>query len=210
MKKKLILIIGLILLITSCAKNEEKKFEPEHVDENPIVTMALKDYGNITLELYPNEVYNTVANFVTLVESGFYNNNVITRVQKGFVVQGGGGKNIDYSIEGEFATNGIENNISHEKGVISMARTDLPNSAGGQFFIMLNDNAAFGKVIEGMDILEKIESKEYDYLSEDMGYLKQEDYIVIEYATVDTKGYKYQVNKIKNPPLKEVDFLIGL
>ncbi len=205
MKKKILLILSTALLLTGCAKNEEKKFEPEHVDENPIVTMTIKDYGNITLELYPNEVYNTVANFVTLVEDGFFNNNVITRVQKDFVVQGGGGKELDYSIEGEFASNGIENNISHKKGVISMARTDLPNSAGGQFFILLSDDhtyldgnyAAFGKVIEGMDVLEKIAAKDYDYLVEDMGYLKEEDYITIEYATVDTKGYKYQVNKIK-------------
>ncbi len=205
MKKKILLLLSTALLLTGCAKNEEKKFEPEHVDENPIVTMTIKDYGNITLELYPNEVYNTVANFVTLVEDGFFNNNVITRVQKGFVVQGGGGKELDYSIEGEFASNGIENNISHEKGVISMARTKLPDSAGGQFFILLEDStyldgdyAAFGKVIEGMDVIEEIAAKDYDYLVKDMGYLKEEDYITIEYATVDTKGYKYQVNKIKN------------
>lgn len=204
MKRKIILFLGIILLLTGCAKNEEKKFEPERVDENPIVTMTIKDYGNVVLELYPNEVYNTVANFVTLVEDGFFNNNIITKVQKGFVVQGGGGKEIDYSIEGEFASNGIENSISHEKGVISMARTDLPNSAGGQFFILLDDHtyldgnyAAFGRVIEGMDVLEKIAEKDYDYANEDMGYLKEEDYITIEYATVDTKGYKYQVNKIK-------------
>lgn len=205
MKKILVLILTITLFLSGCTKNEEKKFEPEHVDENPIVTMNIKDYGTIVMELYPNEVYNTVANFVTLVENGFYNNNVITRVHKNFVIQAGGGKTLDYSIEGEFASNGKVNNISHERGVVSMARTPLPNSASGQFFILLEDStyldgdyAAFGRVIEGMDVADKIAEKEYDYADESMGALKPEDYITIESATVDTKGYKYEVNKIKN------------
>lgn len=204
MKRKILLILGLLFIITSCSKSPEKKVEPQKVDENPIVTMTIKDYGDIVIELYPNEVYNTVANFVTLTEDGFFNNNIINRVQKGFVIQGGGGKDLDYSIEGEFAANKKTNNISHKKGVISMARTPDPNSAGGQFFIMLADNigldgsyAAFGKVIEGMDVLEEIASKDYQYEDEEMGFLTEKDYITIEKATVDTKGYTYQVNKIK-------------
>ena len=205
MKRKILLILSSILLITGCTKNNDKVVEPQHVDENPIVTMTIKDYGDIVIELYPNEAYNTVANFVTLIENGFYNNNIINRIQKGFVIQGGAGKDIDYSIEGEFAKNGKTNNISHEKGVISMARTDFPDSAGGQFFIMLDDDtslnglyAAFGKVINGMDVVEKIAETEFDdYEVPSMGFLKAKDYITIEKTIVDTKGYTYQVNKIK-------------
>ena len=206
MKKYIILLICFTLLLTGCTPKSEKT-KKEEIKENPIVTMTIKDYGDITIELYPNEVYNTVANFVTLVEDGFYDNNEITRVQKGFVVQAGGSKELDYTIKGEFSSNGVSNSIKHEEGVISMARSSDPDSASGQFFIMLDtvssldgEYAAFGKVTEGMDIIHKIENTDFEYSDVDsmasMGFLKKG--ITIEKATVDTKGYTYTVDKITN------------
>lgn len=207
MKKYFVLLCSMLFLVTGCGESEEK-IEPVHVEENPIVTMTFKDYGDVKIELYPNEVYNTVANFVNLVQDGFYDDNIINRVQQGFVIQGGGGSDPGYTIEGEFKSNNIENNISHEKGVISMARSTQPNSASGQFFIMLADNtsldgdyAAFGKVIEGEDVIDEIGKAKLKYDSNEslagMGFLAKSDYITIEKATVDTKGHTYKVNKIK-------------
>lgn len=207
MKKIWLLLVACMLIITGCGKEEEKYIEPSHVDKNPIVTMKIKDYGQIKIELYPNEnVYNTVANFVTLTQDGFYDKNYINRVQKDFVIQGGGKKRMKYSIKGEFKSNGVDNNISHEKGVISMARTQDPDSAGGQFFICIGDAtaldgdyAAFGKVIEGMEILDKIAEGKYNYVEGDsMGFLNSKDFITIEKTTVETFGHKYQVNKRTN------------
>lgn len=206
MHKKFILLLLIIsVFICGCGKEEI-----EMPTENPIVTMNIKDYGEVKIELYPEYAFNTVANFVNLVESGYYNNNYINRVQKGFVVQGGAGNEnlANYSIKGEFTSNGYtKNTLTHEKGVISMARSSNPDSACGQFFVVLDDSAkasldglyaGFGKVIEGMEIFEKIESKEdYNYETgyESMGFLKESDYIYIEKATVDTKGYTYKVEK---------------
>lgn len=202
MKKIIILLLCILFLITGCNNAEEKK---EEVKENPIVTMEFEDYGNITIELYPNEVYNTVANFVNLVENGFYDENAITRVQEGFVVQAGGLLNPGYTIKGEFLANGINNSIKHEEGIISMARSNDFDSASGQFFIMLDtatsldgQYAAFGKVIEGMDIIHNIENAKLKYDAElGMGFLQEKSYIKIKKATVDAKGYTYKVEKIK-------------
>ena len=192
-----IFVAGIIKIITSFQ-------EPEIPSENPIVTMTIEDYGDIVMELYPQEVYNTVANFVTLVESGFYDNNAITRVQKGFVIQAGGEKELNYTIKGEFESNGIENNIKHERGVISMARGNNKDSASGQFFIMLGtatyldgNYAAFGKVIEGMDVIEKIEKANLKCMESNYCFLEPDSYFKITKATVDTKGYKYKVDKIR-------------
>ena len=140
------------------------------LQENPIVTMKIKDYGDITLELYPEMAPNTVNNFVTLANDGFYDGLIFHRVISGFMIQGGdpqgtgiGGP--DYSIPGEFAANGFtQNTLSHTKGILSMARTNNPDSAGSQFFIMSADGtyldgqyAAFGKVTDGLDIVEEIQ-----------------------------------------------------
>lgn len=209
MKKYKLLIIALfsLLLLTGCnnANNEEGNFTHEDVNENPVAVFEFEKYGNVTMEFYPNEAYNTVANFITLIEDGFYDNNVITRVQKGFVVQAGGLKDPGYTIKGEFAANGIENNIKHEEGIVSMARSNDMNSASGQFFIMLDSSpsldglyAAFGKVTEGMDIIHKIENSKLSFNeSVGMGFLNTDSYIKIKKATVDTKGYTYKVEKIK-------------
>lgn len=206
MKKKILVISMLLcmLLTTGCSKEEPKKME---VKENPIVTMEFDKYGEIQIELYPNKAYNTVANFVNLVEDGFYDYNNITRVQKGFVLQAGGTKETDYTIKGEFEANGIENNIKHEEGIVSMARTNEMDSASGQFFIMLDaadfldgQYAAFGKVIKGMDVVHKIENDEslkFDKNMESLSFLDKKSYIRITKAIVDTKGHTYKVEKIK-------------
>lgn len=200
LKKVIFLIISLILL-TGCGKRVE----------NPIVTMEISDYGTIKIELYPKYAPNTVANFVNLVESGFYNDNTFHRLVPGFVLQGGdpdgdGTGGPGYTIKGEFSENGyVKNTLKHDKGVVSMARTNMPNSAGSQFFIVLDDTetihasldnkyAAFGKVIEGMDIIENIE-KNAAVKDNQTGKLKKN--ITIKNATVDTFGKEYSVKKIQ-------------
>ncbi len=200
LKKVIFLIISLILL-TGCGKRTE----------NPIVTMEISDYGTIKIELYPKYAPNTVANFVNLVESGFYNDNTFHRLVPGFVLQGGdpdgdGTGGPGYTIKGEFPENGyVKNTLKHDKGVVSMARTNMPNSAGSQFFIVLDDTetihasldnkyAAFGKVIEGMDIIENIE-KNATVKDNQTGKLKKN--ITIKNATVDTFGKEYSVKKIQ-------------
>ena len=200
LKKVIFLIISLILL-TGCGKRVE----------NPIVTMEISDYGTIKIELYPKYAPNTVANFVNLVESGFYNDNTFHRLVPGFVLQGGdpdgdGTGGPGYTIKGEFSENGyVKNTLKHDKGVVSMARTNMPNSAGSQFFIVLDDTetihasldnkyAAFGKVIEGMNIIENIE-KNATVKDNQTGKLKKN--ITIKNATVDTFGKEYSVKKIQ-------------
>ena len=130
--------------------------------------MNIKDYGTIKIELYPKYAPNTVANFVNLIEDGFYDGNSFHRLVPGFVLQGGdpngdGTGGPGYTIHGEFASNGFKNDLKHTRGVLSMARAMDPNSAGSQFFIMHQDAphldgeyAAFGKVIEGMENVDKI------------------------------------------------------
>lgn len=195
------MLLLLMFMICSCAQNKEMP------KENPIVTMDIKDFGQIKIELYPNIAFNTVANFVNLTEEGFYDNNTIHRVQKGFVIQGGdptgtGTGGPGYSIKGEFSQNGFNNTLSHTKGVISMARNADPNSAGSQFFIVLSDDAktsldglyaSFGKVIEKMDVIEKIENTDFEIDNTAFGTLKKP--LIIEKTTVDTKGYTYKVTK---------------
>ena len=135
---------------------------------NPIVTIEMEDGGVIRLELYPDIAPITVDNFVSLVKKGFYDGLIFHRVISGFMIQGGdpqgtGMGGPGYTIKGEFKANGVVNNIKHERGVISMARSMMPDSAGSQFFIMHADAphldgqyAAFGRVIEGIEEVDKI------------------------------------------------------
>lgn len=198
--KKIIIILVSILCLTGCGKKEY---------DNPIVTMNIKDYGTIKIELYPKYALNTVANFVNLVEEGFYNGNTFHRLVPGFVLQGGdpegnGTGGPGYSIKGEFRENGYtKNTLKHKAGIISMARSASPDSAGSQFFIVLADSqmisasldnkyAAFGKVIEGLEIIKKIEDSE-KVENEQTGKLKEN--ITIESATVETFGKEYKVTK---------------
>ncbi|MBP3701652.1 MAG: peptidylprolyl isomerase [Lachnospiraceae bacterium] len=136
--------------------------------KNPIVTITMKDGGVITAELYPAIAPNTVNNFISLVKKGYYNGLIFHRVIRGFMIQGGcpqgtGTGGPGYKIRGEFSNNGFINNLKHTPGVLSMARSMMPDSAGSQFFIMHKTSphldreyAAFGKVIEGMDVVNKI------------------------------------------------------
>ena len=169
---------------------------------NPIVKFEMEDGGVITAELYPEIAPNTVANFVNLVESGFYNGLIFHRVIPGFMIQGGdpqgtGMGGPGYTIKGEFARNGFrENTLRHTRGVLSMARSMMPNSAGSQFFIMHadaphldGDYAAFGKVIDGMDAVDAIASVRTGM--QDRPVVEQK----IKAASVDTFGEKYEVVK---------------
>ena len=157
----------------------------------------VKDYGTIKVELNPKEAPITVENFVKLAKSGFYKGLTFHRVIKGFMIQGGcpkgnGTGGPGYSIKGEFAINGVANDLKHTEGVLSMARSMMPDSAGSQFFIMHKDAphldgqyAAFGKVIEGMDVVDKIACVATDYSDRPME--KQ----TMKKVTVDTFGETY-------------------
>ena len=169
---------------------------------NPIVKFEMANGGVITAELYPEIAPNTVANFVNLVESGFYDGLIFHRVIPGFMIQGGdpqgtGMGGPGYTIKGEFARNGFrENNLRHKRGVLSMARSMMPNSAGSQFFIMHadaphldGDYAAFGKVTEGIEVVDEIANVHTS--SQDRPIVEQK----IAKVTVETFGETYTVEK---------------
>ena len=164
---------------------------------SPVCEIVVKDYGTITVTLNRSEAPITVDHFVKLAKAGSFDGSVINRVQAGFVLQGGAGAKDDSTIKGEFKSNGVNNNLLHKKGVISMARTTEPDSASSQFFIMLEDNstldgnyAAFGEVTAGWDTVEKIcaavNSSDYteDYYGIMMGFLKETSYFTIETVRV--------------------------
>ncbi len=142
---------------------------------NPIVTIKIKGMGDIKAELYPQIAPITVENFVKLAGSGFYNGLTFHRIIPGFMIQGGdpegtGMGGPGYSIKGEFSSNGFPNSLNHSRGVLSMARSMMPDSAGSQFFIMHEDAphldgqyAAFGKVIEGIEVVDKVAAVKTDY-----------------------------------------------
>ena len=166
--------------------------------QNPIITITMEDGAVMKAELYPEYAPNTVNNFLSLAASGFYNGLIFHRVIPGFMIQGGdpegsGMGGPGYSIKGEFRRNGFKaNTLKHTAGVLSMARAMNPNSAGSQFFIMHKnaphldgDYAAFGKVIEGMDVVDRIASVQTDYSDRPM-----EDQ-VIRSMTVETFGESY-------------------
>lgn len=164
---------------------------------NPIVTITMEDGSIIKVELYPEIAPNTVANFISLVKKGFYDGLTFHRVIRGFMIQGGcpqgtGTGGPGYHIKGEFSGNGVQNNLKHTKGVISMARAMAPNSAGSQFFIMHEDSphldgqyAAFGKVVEGIDTVDYIATVRTNPMDKPLTP------VVIKSMTVDTKGKEY-------------------
>ena len=143
--------------------------------QNPLVTIEMEDGGKMVAELYPDVAPNTVNNFISLVQSGFYNGLIFHRVIPGFMIQGGcpdgtGMGGPGYCIKGEFEANGIRNDLRHTRGVLSMARAQDMDSAGSQFFIMHKDAphldgqyAAFGKVVSGMDVVDRIASVPTDW-----------------------------------------------
>lgn len=165
--------------------------------KNPVVTIEMMSGDTIKAELYPEIAPNTVNNFISLVKKGFYNGLIFHRVIQGFMIQGGcpdgnGMGGPGYSIKGEFSQNGFPNSLNHTEGVLSMARAMNPDSAGSQFFIMHKDAphldgayAAFGKVIEGMDVVNKIADVRTDYSDRPMKEQK------IKEMTVETFGEEY-------------------
>ena len=165
--------------------------------QNPIVTIEMEDGGVMKAELYPDVAPNTVNNFISLVQKGFYDGLIFHRVIPGFMIQGGcpdgtGMGGPGYSIKGEFAGNGFANNLIHDRGVLSMARTMAPDSAGSQFFVMVEkaphldgQYAAFGKVIEGMEVADAIVSAKRDWND------KPRQPQRMKKVTVDTFGVDY-------------------
>lgn len=164
---------------------------------NPVVTITMDNGDVMKAELYPQIAPNTVNNFISLVNKGFYDGKIFHRVISGFMIQGGcpngnGMGGPGYSIKGEFSQNGFKNDLKHTEGVLSMARSMMPNSAGSQFFIMHKDAphldgayAAFGKVTEGMDVVNKIAEERTDYSDRPLKTQK------IKSMTVDTFGVEY-------------------
>lgn len=164
---------------------------------NPIVTIEMENGGVIKAELYPEIAPNTVNNFISLIQKGYYDGIIFHRVIPGFMIQGGdpmgrGTGGPGYCIKGEFSANGFENNLRHSAGVLSMARTMAPDSAGSQFFIMHEDAphldgqyAAFGKVTEGMDVVDAIANTRRDF--NDKPRVEQK----MKKVTVDTFGVDY-------------------
>ncbi len=226
--KKLLMILPIILImiiITGCKsenaqttikedllninyKEDTNELElPQYETQNPVVAMYIENYGSIVMELYPDIAPNTVANFISLVKKGFYDNNTFHRLVPGFVLQGGdptgtGTGGPGYTIKGEFSANGYENNLKHEKGIVSMARTSASNdTAGSQFFIMLDKSeyldgqyAAFGKIIDGWSNIEKIVANE-KVANENTGQLQKN--LVIKKSVIDLKEKSYnEVEKI--------------
>lgn len=165
--------------------------------QNPIVTITMENGGVIKAELYPEVAPVSVNNFISLIRKGFYNGLIFHRVIRGFMIQGGcpdgnGMGGPGYSIKGEFAQNGVPNSLKHTQGVLSMARSGHPDSAGSQFFIMHKNAphldgsyAAFGKVIEGMDIVDRIAETATDYSDKPL------ENQVMKTVTVDTFGVDY-------------------
>lgn len=197
-KKKGILasLLAGALALVGCSNNtvDEVRTPPK---ELPVATIVFKDYGTVEAELYPHIAPNTVNNFISLANSGFYDNLTFHRIIKDFMIQGGdpegtGMGGPGYSIKGEFTENKFKNDLKHTEGVLSMARSQNKDSAGSQFFIMTKDipsldgqYASFGKVISGMDIIHEIENVETDAND------KPVKDVVIESIKVDTKGEKY-------------------
>ena len=165
--------------------------------QNPVITIEMMDGDKMVAELYPEIAPNTVNNFISLVQKGFYDGLIFHRVISGFMIQGGcpngnGMGDPGYSIKGEFSHNGFKNDLKHTAGVLSMARSMNPNSAGSQFFIMHKDAphldgeyAAFGKITEGMDVVDKIAGVRTDYSDRPMKEQK------IKSVTVETFGETY-------------------
>ena len=235
----LIIVISLVCVAAGFVTERiiaKKKYETK----NPVATIEVENFGTITVELYPEYAPNTVANFIALANNGFYNGLTFHRTIPDFMIQGGDkngdgsgnatlkdiGEDSDdkYAIEGEFILNGFtQNNLKHERGVISIARTDYSsmgtttltkkgyNSASSQFFIMTADNvsldglyAAFGKVIDGMDVVDKIsnvevETRDANSTNENLTADKPIDPPVIKSITVDTKGVDYGNPKTVEP-----------
>lgn len=182
---------------------ESSSDEQRSKDENPVVTITMENHEQIRIELYPDIAPNTVNNFISLIEEGFYDGLIFHRVIPDFMIQGGdpdgnGTGGPGYSIKGEFDSNGFDNDLKHTRGVISMARSQSPDSAGSQFFIMVNDSpnldgdyAGFGEVTDGMDTVDKIVETERDNNDKPL-----EDQ-TMKKVEVDTKSFDYDEPEVE-------------
>lgn len=204
MEKKLIKLMGLmfiIMFVVACqgeSKEESKQGDTKEIltGDHPLVTMTMENGGTVVAELYPEIAPNTVNNFISLIEDEFYDGLIFHRVKPGFMIQGGdpeghGTGGPGYAIAGEFNANDFDNPLVHERGVLSMARSQDPDSAGSQFFVTTEtsphldgDYAAFGRVTDGMDVVDEIVNAERDGMDKP---LKDQ---VIQSMTVDLNGYK--------------------
>ncbi|MBM7602232.1 peptidyl-prolyl cis-trans isomerase B (cyclophilin B) [Metabacillus crassostreae] len=202
-----ILLLIFLFILTGCGtadnttennqSNNGSSKPAQKIEDNPIVTIEMENNDLIKMELYPNVAPNTVNNFISLVESGFYDGLIFHRVIPDFMIQGGDPDGVGtggpgYTIKGEFEDNGFENSLKHERGIVSMARSQAPDSAGSQFFIMVADSsnldgsyAAFGKVIEGMDAVDSIVNVKTDKQD------KPKEDQKIKKVTVETFGIDY-------------------
>ena len=196
MKRTLAALRCALILACGCTAAAEE-------NRNPVATIEMAGGGRMVVELYPEIAPNTVANFIELANAGFYDGLIFHRVIAGFMIQGGdpqgtGMGGPGYTIKGEFAANGVVNDLSHTRGVISMARAQHPDSAGSQFFIMhadapyLDGNyAAFGRVTQGLEVVDAIAATPTD--ANDRPLEEQ----VIASVTVDTKGAAYAAEKLQ-------------
>ncbi|MFF2484230.1 peptidylprolyl isomerase [Paenibacillus sp. NPDC058071] len=202
-----LLTIAVLLFVAGCGggsgktdnneSNNGKNAAQQPPIDGPLVTIEMDNGKQIKVVLYPDVAPNTVNNFISLVNKGFYDGLIFHRVIPGFMIQGGdpegtGKGGPGYNIKGEFTANNFQNNLLHTRGVISMARTNVPDSAGSQFFIMSNDApsldgqyAAFGQVIEGLETVDEIVNQDRD------GNDKPLKPMVMTKVTVDTKGVTY-------------------
>jgi peptidyl-prolyl cis-trans isomerase B (cyclophilin B) len=206
----IITVVFIVMIIGGCSSSENEKSNKldskpkQTIKDNPVATITMENNDVIKIELYPNIAPNTVSNFITLAESGFYNGVIFHRVIPGFMIQGGdpngdGTGGPDYHIKGEFTSNGFENQLKHERGIISMARTQAPDTAGSQFFIMVADAdsldgeyAAFGKVTDGMDVVDNIVNAQRDQQDKPLKDQKMKQ------ITIETFGIDYpQPEKIE-------------
>ena len=236
MKKIFLIIIAIVLVVGLVACDKEKTIEQEtkveseeklatndkykNVEKNPIVTMTMEDDRVVTIELYPKVAPQTVENFISLINKGFYNGLIFHRVIPGFMAQGGdsegnGTGGPGYSIYGEFSANGFKNDLSHDVGVLSMARANDYNSAGSQFFIVTDDYAkkdldgiyaAFGKVIDGMDVVMDIVNSEVirrDYSDEFYAAYFAAGQVIEKGTDLFDQYYKetLEINRPINPPV---------
>lgn len=203
-RKAFMLIVILFSIWTiGCVSKNSGTSEGAKVGDrkNPIVTIEMEDGSKIKVELYPDIAPNTVNNFISLVQKGFYDGLIFHRVIPKFMIQGGdpqgnGMGGPGYTIKGEFTSNKFKNELKHDRGVISMARSESPDSAGSQFFIMVDkaehldgDYAAFGKVIEGMEVVDKIVLTLRDKNNKPVKDQKMKK------VTVETFGVKYEEPK---------------
>lgn len=197
MRKVILLVVGILLTFTLAACDND--IDENIIYDKPLITITVVDFGVMTFELDPNTAKNSVDNFISYVEDEKYTNNTFHRIIEDFMIQGGGMNTTSCAIEGEFTSNDFENNLQHSRGVISMARTSVNDSATSQFFIVHNDSffldgnyATFGWIITGFDVLDAIATVDTVYGDAPV------DTVTIESITVDLRGYEPSSPKCAN------------